>query len=132
MHQADTLSRFIQAHYHYAFKPNKFRQSPLCDNHAAFDLGYKYNNTRDDYIENMVKEVDKNFDLVMMMDRWYESMIFLKEDLNLSFDEVVTFNINAVNLRYQYIDVPLPRKKYTSMPPKSKQEAKKLKFFKIF
>lgn len=47
----------------------------------------------------MISEVDQTFDLVLIMDRWFESMIFLKEALNLTFEDVVTFNINSVYTR---------------------------------
>lgn len=47
----------------------------------------------------MLQEVDQNLDLVMIMDKWFESMIFLKEALNLSYEDVMTFNINRVKLR---------------------------------
>lgn len=73
----------------------RFPSIYLIKNPLFFDLGldYKYyENTT--FMRRAVKTIDKDFDLVLMMEHFDESMVLLKRRLCWSFDDVVFFKTN--------------------------------------
>ena len=55
----------------------------------AFDLGLEFDKDDPTYVANAVKTIEDRFDLVMITDRFEESVILLKEYLCLSVEDVV-------------------------------------------
>ena len=73
---------------------------PFFGNAAAFDLGYlaTYSDEQDlvKRIPLILNELDQKLNLVLMLERYWESMILLKYALKLRTDEVVAFKLNSV------------------------------------
>jgi len=58
-------------------------------NYMAYDLGFDNENTTADYTREAIEKIDARFDLVMITDRFEESIILMKEMLCMSDDDVI-------------------------------------------
>ena len=83
---------------------------PFCHNLLSYDLGYEKNLfaiagknafndkikkvQKDTRINEIVSDLDKKLDLCLILEHYWESIILLKEALNLSFEEVIAFKLN--------------------------------------
>lgn len=60
------------------------------------DFGYRNKSLNsDEEIKNAISEFDSVFDFVMITELWEESILLLKNKLNLDFDDIVVFNVNV-------------------------------------
>ncbi|XP_018014415.1 galactosylceramide sulfotransferase [Hyalella azteca] len=67
-----------------------------------FDLGYTVKaNTTDREFTEIINEVDKIFDLVMIAERIDESLILMKKLLNWEYEDIVFYNKNARRRSYK-------------------------------
>ena len=81
----EELSRMNLEHAHFAH------------NHMAFDLGYSANNVPPAEIGNILEETENFYDLVMLQDRFDESLILLKEKFCWEMEDVLFLVQNRNN-----------------------------------
>ena len=65
---------------------------PLCKNGVAYDLGYR--DDEDEAIFEMINDLDRKMDLVLILEYYWESMVLLKYALDLSTSDVIAFKLN--------------------------------------
>lgn len=65
-------------------------------NQMFFDLGYEPTQLTSDQIDTILPKLDQIFDLVMIAERFDESLILLKDKLCWSFDDIITFKVSHV------------------------------------
>ena len=100
---AKTLKNYLN-NYHNTTWSNL--GSPIfCKNSIAYDLGFSASLSEEKDLENMIKDLDERMDLVLILEKYYESLILLKEDLGLEFDDIVAFYQNRALMRDQLIDI---------------------------
>jgi hypothetical protein len=58
-------------------------------NYMAFDLGFNNTDPTPEYTEYAIQKMDKRFDLVMITDRFEESIVLMRELLCMSEDDVI-------------------------------------------
>ena len=89
----------------YIRSPEKFYDSEtkkqFGHNHMMYDLGYSADETNDTKIDGIIKRVDRIFDLVLIQDYFQESLILLKEKLNLEFLDIVSFKTHARKSKFK-------------------------------
>ena len=60
------------------------------------DLGMRRNDTVDlNLVRNFIAKIDKEFDLVMTLERYNESLVLLKHLMNWDFEDIVYVKLNA-------------------------------------
>lgn len=64
-------------------------------NYMAFDLGLEFDRDDPKYIEQAIKTIEDRFHLVMITDRFEESVILLKEELCLTLEDVVYLKLKV-------------------------------------
>ena len=69
--------------------------TPFCHNHNFFDLGYSMYESNETEINRIIQKVDEDLDLVLIMEKFWESLVFLRLALNLSLGEIISFKINS-------------------------------------
>lgn len=65
-------------------------------NQMFFDLGYDPTKLTDQLIDDILPKLDQIFDLVMISEKFDESLILLKDKLCWSFDDIITFKVSHV------------------------------------
>ncbi|CBY32985.1 unnamed protein product [Oikopleura dioica] len=59
-------------------------------NHMAYNLGFDSNSTDSEYFQKAIERIENRFDVVLISDYFFESLILLQDNLRLTHDEVVT------------------------------------------
>ena len=60
------------------------------------DSDFKRKEWEKSEIQEIISQLDQKLNLVLIFEHYHESMIMLKDYLNLSFDDIVTFQINRI------------------------------------
>ncbi|NWR81622.1 G3ST2 sulfotransferase, partial [Centropus unirufus] len=89
------VNEYLASPLKYYHRAN-YRQNIYARNIMWFDFGYD-NNAEDDeeYIQEVVKEIEQNFQLILIAEYFDESMILLKHTLCWDLDDVVYFKLNS-------------------------------------
>ncbi|KII63866.1 Galactosylceramide sulfotransferase [Thelohanellus kitauei] len=82
----ESMSRFFNNFHNLNHK--KDRHLHLSKNPNFFDLGFWPKYLKPKHLPNSIKAVEKRLDLVMITELWEESLIALKNMLNLEWDDV--------------------------------------------
>lgn len=64
-------------------------------NYMAFDLGLDYERDDDQYIKEAIQTIESRFDLVLITDRFEESVILLKDMLCMKFDDITSLKLKV-------------------------------------
>ncbi|KII64645.1 Galactosylceramide sulfotransferase [Thelohanellus kitauei] len=88
----ESMSNFLKNHHKINYKKNKLLH--LSKNPNFFDLGFGPKSLTPKNLQKSIKAVEKRFDLVMITELWEESLLALKNMLNLLWDETAVFNSN--------------------------------------
>uniref|UniRef100_A0A8C0IFJ3 Galactose-3-O-sulfotransferase 2 n=1 Tax=Bubo bubo TaxID=30461 RepID=A0A8C0IFJ3_BUBBB len=79
--------------YYY---PENYKQNIYARNIMWFDFGYDNNAVPNErYIQAVLKDIEKNFHLILIADYFDESMILLKHTLCWDLDDVIYFKLNS-------------------------------------
>lgn len=98
----------------------------FCNSATAFDLGYNAFETDPEIIRNMVQELDERLDLVLILDKYWESLIILKFELNLEYQDVIAFHQNRA-LERKVADLEKPEFGLLGFDKKNQTEFARLK-----
>ena len=107
---AKDLKNYLDNFDNFWWRKNKEGpHRPVCRNQNSFDLGMvsdglissssskkklNWRNISDDDYRKMILNLEKRLDLVLILEKYYESMILLKESLNLTYEDVISFKLN--------------------------------------
>jgi hypothetical protein len=88
-----TLKNFLSdpAAYYDRSTPWYFRAK----NYMAYDLGFDNENATAEYTRDAISKIDNRFDLVMITDRFEESIILMKELLCMSDEDVIYLSLKV-------------------------------------
>ena len=79
--------------FHKAMQSNLFNFTKIflfrAKNYMAFDLGFNNTDPTPEYTAAAIQKMDKRFDLVMITDRFEESIILMRDLLCMSEDDVI-------------------------------------------
>lgn len=62
-------------------------------NQMLYDLGFDASNKSKDQVDEYIKSLDRQFDLMMIADFMNESLVLLKNVLNWDYDDVSVFKV---------------------------------------
>ena len=120
--QSKTFNQFLTNYQNYSFKQFFDRNTDwgdFCQNSMSFDLGYDWevegNNNNERQIENIIENLDKELDLVLILERYWESVILLRVIGDLVFFFPLISDSNYVHLPiFKWL---LQRTKLLPQPP---------------
>ena len=69
-------------------------------NFQAFELGFNYKNNSDSYINSSISKLQQDFNLILISDYYFESVLLLKRHLCLSWIEIFTNFKNKQSYNY--------------------------------
>lgn len=92
---SEDVNKYLASPTKY-YLPANYKQNIYARNIMWFDFGYD-NNAEDDtnYIQVVLKEIEQNFNLILIADYFDESMILLKHTLCWDLDDVIYFKLNS-------------------------------------
>lgn len=106
LHQARILPNFLMNTNHYIYYPSgedRRESYPFCQNPLTYDLGFDNRVESPSKIFQIIDKIEKRFDLVMILEHYYESMILLKDKLGLEYEDVISFKLNKAISRPEII-----------------------------
>ncbi|NXQ96906.1 G3ST2 sulfotransferase, partial [Sagittarius serpentarius] len=78
------------------YHPADYKQNTYARNIMWFDFGYDNNAEGDKkYIQAVLREIEQNFQLILIADYFDESMVLLKHTLCWDLDDVIYFKLNS-------------------------------------
>uniref|UniRef100_A0A8C6Y9U0 Galactose-3-O-sulfotransferase 1 n=1 Tax=Naja naja TaxID=35670 RepID=A0A8C6Y9U0_NAJNA len=90
----DRLAEFLRDPWHY-YNPKGFNAHYL-QNLLFFDLGYDSNtDPNSPLVEEYIREIDRRFHLVMLLEYFDESLVLLKDLLCWELEDILYFKLNA-------------------------------------
>merc|ERR1711892_69444 len=87
--QAPSLESFYAGPETYYSVKSQNHASHFAHNHLAFDLGYNHENSEPEHVEQIAHEIVDTYDLILISDYFFESMILLKTELCWKWVDVV-------------------------------------------
>ncbi|XP_072474889.1 galactose-3-O-sulfotransferase 2 [Notamacropus eugenii] len=89
-----TLSEFLVSPLRYYNESLSIRNA-YAKNNMWFDFGYDNNKSGKDYVRGVIKEIQQQFQLILISEYFDESMVLLKNTLHWDLDDVVYFKLNS-------------------------------------
>lgn len=94
---------------------NKRFSGRIGPNQMFFDLGYTYSRTPKRVLDTYIAQIESMFDLVMIEEYMDESLVFLKNLLCWTVEDVITFKINARSASRKMHIGPLGRQRIAKL-----------------
>eukprot|EP00062_Callorhinchus_milii_P016944 gi/632968819/ref/XP_007900739.1/ PREDICTED: galactose-3-O-sulfotransferase 2-like [Callorhinchus milii] len=89
-----SLGEFMMDPWEY-YTPNR-RRNQFSRNLMWFDFGYNNDaKPTNDYIDSTIQEIEKVFDLILIMEYFDESLVLLQHSLGWELEDVVYFRLNS-------------------------------------
>lgn len=79
-------------------------------NQMLFDLGFNVNQLNSDKVGKILKYLESKFNLIMIADKFYESLILLSDLLCWPLDDVITFKVRIINF---YCNLNASKKRFS-------------------